>query len=302
MMMARGEAMKRGVAVGVSAPRRRSAAPSSRGGWTVFVDSNGNGRFDAGETIVRQQPALPHRRAHRDRERHDDARLQLARLPRAVDADHLQRSARARRARATSCASSRSAWPTSAESRRGADDARADRADASQGGYVLLEALIAVVIAAVGFIGAARLQTLGLAMNNSAQVRQKATLLGYQMADRIRANQAGVTVACLRQPGRRRRRLPRARVGLHAGAARRGRHGASGRPRSPRSCPARTGVVCIDSTPDDGTRRRRSATASATSSRSSSGGSTRSARRASSSACGHEPCAATRCAASPWSS
>ena len=58
-------------------------------------------------------------------------------------------------------------------------------------GYALLEALVAVVVAAVGFIGAARMQTLGMALGNSAQSRQKATLLGYQMTDRIRANRAG---------------------------------------------------------------------------------------------------------------
>ena len=78
------------------------------------------------------------------------------------------------------------------------------RRSRAQGGYVLLEALIAVVIAAVGFIGAARMQTFGLAMNNSAQVRQKATLLGYQMADRIRANQAGVTAHAYDRAARRR--------------------------------------------------------------------------------------------------
>jgi type IV fimbrial biogenesis protein FimT len=56
MMMARGEAMKRGIQVGLAA-----AAPVAgtefTGGWTIFVDANGNGLFDAGETIVRQQPA-----------------------------------------------------------------------------------------------------------------------------------------------------------------------------------------------------------------------------------------------------
>ena len=59
------------------------------------------------------------------------------------------------------------------------------------GGYALLEALIAVIVAAVGFIGAARMQTFGMKLSASAQFRQKATLLGYQMTDRIRANQAG---------------------------------------------------------------------------------------------------------------
>jgi type IV pilus assembly protein PilV len=121
----------------------------------------------------------------------------------------------------------------------------------TQGGYVLLEALVAVVIAAVGFIGAARMQTFGLAMNNSAQVRQKAILLGYQMADRIRANQAGVTVHAYDNPvagdascltnasGCTPVQLASADMGewqTEIGA----------------QLPGGVGVVCIDSTPDDG--------------------------------------------------
>ena len=58
-------------------------------------------------------------------------------------------------------------------------------------GYALLEALIAVIVASIGFIGAARMQTFGMKLGSSAQWRQKATLLGYQMTDRIRANQLG---------------------------------------------------------------------------------------------------------------
>ncbi len=61
----------------------------------------------------------------------------------------------------------------------------------SAAGYALLEALIAVIVASVGFIGAARMQTLGMKFGNSAQSRQKATLLAYQMTDRIRANREG---------------------------------------------------------------------------------------------------------------
>jgi len=121
-----------------------------------------------------------------------------------------------------------------------------------EGGYVLFEALIAVVIAAVGFIGAARMQTLGLAMNNSAQVRQKATLLGYQMADRIRANQAGVNAHAYDNPtagstsclvatgGCTPTQLAAADVGEWEAEI------AS-------QLPGATGVVCLDSTPDDGT-------------------------------------------------
>jgi len=61
-------------------------------------------------------------------------------------------------------------------------------------GYALFEALVAVIVLSVGFVGAARMQTVGLKLNNSAHSRQKATLLAYQMADRIRANPAGAYV------------------------------------------------------------------------------------------------------------
>jgi type IV pilus assembly protein PilV len=67
-------------------------------------------------------------------------------------------------------------------------------------GFALLEALVAVVVASVGFIGAARLQTLGMKMNASTQLRQKAVLLTYQMTDRIRANQAGFALGAYNNP------------------------------------------------------------------------------------------------------
>jgi type IV fimbrial biogenesis protein FimT len=56
MMMARGEAMKRGAQVGLAATAP-IAGTEFTGGWTVFVDSNGNGLYDVGEVVVRQQPA-----------------------------------------------------------------------------------------------------------------------------------------------------------------------------------------------------------------------------------------------------
>ncbi len=57
LVLARSEAMRRGVPVGLAAATPTSGSEFT-GGWNVFVDSNGNGRFDAGETIVRQEPAM----------------------------------------------------------------------------------------------------------------------------------------------------------------------------------------------------------------------------------------------------
>ena len=125
---------------------------------------------------------------------------------------------------------------------------RRRRADA---GYVLLEALIAVVVAAVGFVGAARLQTLGLAINNSGQARQKATLLGYQMADRIRANQVGVAAHAYDAP------VAGATSCLYGATGCTGVQVASAdltewQADVAAQLPGGAGVVCIDSTPDDG--------------------------------------------------
>lgn len=57
VMLARGEALRRGVPVGLAATSPIGGAEFN-GGWTVFVDANGNGAFDSGEVVVRVQPAF----------------------------------------------------------------------------------------------------------------------------------------------------------------------------------------------------------------------------------------------------
>jgi len=57
-----------------------------------------------------------------------------------------------------------------------------------QPGFSLLEVLITVVILAIGLLGLAGLQTSGLKNNHSAYQRSQATLLAYDMIDRVRAN------------------------------------------------------------------------------------------------------------------
>jgi type IV fimbrial biogenesis protein FimT len=56
MTLARSEALKRGVIVAIAATSPVHGAEFS-GGWTIFVDANGNGVLDAGETVIRQQDA-----------------------------------------------------------------------------------------------------------------------------------------------------------------------------------------------------------------------------------------------------
>ena len=58
MMLARTEAVRRSVSVGLAATAPVAGAEFS-GGWTVFVDLNENRQYDEGEPIVRQQPSFP---------------------------------------------------------------------------------------------------------------------------------------------------------------------------------------------------------------------------------------------------
>lgn len=57
-------------------------------------------------------------------------------------------------------------------------------------GFSLLEVLIAVAILSVGLLGLAQMQTIGLRNSQSAYYRTQATLLAYDIADRIRTNAA----------------------------------------------------------------------------------------------------------------
>lgn len=58
-------------------------------------------------------------------------------------------------------------------------------------GFTLVEILVSVLVLGIGLLGLAGLQTTGLKSNHSANLRTQATLLAYDMADRIRANKAG---------------------------------------------------------------------------------------------------------------
>jgi type IV pilus assembly protein PilV len=52
----------------------------------------------------------------------------------------------------------------------------------------MIEVLVTVLILAIGLLGLAGMQANGLRTNHSAYLRSQATILGYDIADRIRAN------------------------------------------------------------------------------------------------------------------
>ena len=57
-----------------------------------------------------------------------------------------------------------------------------------QGGFSLLEVLVAVLILSIGLLGLAGLQAYSLSANQGAELRSQATFLAYDMLDRMRAN------------------------------------------------------------------------------------------------------------------
>ncbi len=62
----------------------------------------------------------------------------------------------------------------------------------SSRGFTLLEVLIALFVFSIGILGMAGLQVLSVKTNHSAYMRTQATFLAQSMADRMRANLAGV--------------------------------------------------------------------------------------------------------------
>lgn len=60
-------------------------------------------------------------------------------------------------------------------------------------GFTLLEVLIAIVVLSFGLLGMAGIQVIGIKNTHDANLRTLAVQQAYDMADRIRANAAGVT-------------------------------------------------------------------------------------------------------------
>lgn len=67
-------------------------------------------------------------------------------------------------------------------------DFRHLRCTTPQSGITLIEVLIAVLILAGGMLGTAALQGRSLIYNNQAYLNTQATMVAYDMLDRIRAN------------------------------------------------------------------------------------------------------------------
>lgn len=56
------------------------------------------------------------------------------------------------------------------------------------GGFTMMEVLIAILVLAVGLLGLAGMQAAGIKNNANANLRTQASILAYDMIDRMRAN------------------------------------------------------------------------------------------------------------------
>lgn len=121
-----------------------------------------------------------------------------------------------------------------------------------QSGFTLIEILVTVIILAIGLLGLGSLQVNALRNDHSAFMRTQATMLAYDIADRMRANLPAVAAGFYNPANA-------ATVGSCNTTA-----GCTGQQMAQNDLqewlasigtylPAGTAWVCLDSTPNDGT-------------------------------------------------
>jgi type IV pilus assembly protein PilV len=123
-------------------------------------------------------------------------------------------------------------------------------------GVTLIEALIAIIILSMAALGYAALQVRGLSSNASAMWRSKAVLLAGEAADRLRANAPGVTAGHYNDRVTLTEICPSPPVcvsGTTCTAAQMAQDDfIQWRCKLQAALPGGGGVICLDSTPDDG--------------------------------------------------
>ena len=75
------------------------------------------------------------------------------------------------------------------------------RHGARQRGFTLVEVLVSMIVLAIGLLGLAQLQARGLKFNQDAYVRSQATVLAYEIIDRMRSNRDNVADYVSLHPG-----------------------------------------------------------------------------------------------------
>ncbi|MGH8551522.1 MAG: type IV pilus modification protein PilV [Methylococcales bacterium] len=131
------------------------------------------------------------------------------------------------------------------------------RCNATGRGFTLVEVLVAVFVLALGLLGLSGLQVASLQNNHSAYLRSQATLLAYDMADRMRANATALAALAYDQPAATMNAncttvtgCTPAQMALHDMYE---WSAAASQTSVANVLPNGAGMVCLDSVPDDGT-------------------------------------------------
>lgn len=143
-------------------------------------------------------------------------------------------------------------------------------------GFTILEVLITVLVFSIGLLGLASLQITGLKLEHDSALRTTATILAGDMADRMRANYSAMTMgtsspynnptgastgnaACLGKNSAGQETNTQCTASEMAAhdffewyGALRGQAASSWYPAIAQLLPSGNGIVCIDSTPEDG--------------------------------------------------
>ncbi|MGZ8249327.1 MAG: type IV pilus modification protein PilV [Methylomagnum sp.] len=119
------------------------------------------------------------------------------------------------------------------------------------GGFTLIEVLVAVVVLGVGLLGLAGLQVSGLYYNHSSSLRAQATLLASDIAERMQANPLGVLALSYHNPVAE--EIPACLTVAGCTPAQMAQHDAFEWSRAlSTQLPGGGGAICLDSTPNDG--------------------------------------------------
>jgi type IV pilus assembly protein PilV len=125
-----------------------------------------------------------------------------------------------------------------------------------QSGSGLIESLVSILVVSIGFLGFAGLQINGLAAANDSLFRSKAVYLSYQMADRVRANLPAANTGAYNNFTSQTPPSPGCTVSVNCTPAQMATNDYAEwltEIQSASVLPAGGGVICLDSTPDDGT-------------------------------------------------
>ena len=137
------------------------------------------------------------------------------------------------------------------------------RPPSRSGGFTLVEILIAIVVFSIGLLGIAGLQVSGMRFTQGSQLRSVAAMQAGSMADRMRANRVGFRTGAYNSGGTMPTSSTKDCAVVSCTPAETATFdlvnwnssGGSSKPTQSNAdlLPGGNGVVCIDSTPDDGT-------------------------------------------------